>query len=391
MGNNWQKVQLREILSPISRLETVRPEVTYHILGAHWYAEGLYTKDIKPGSQIRAKNLYRVEQGDFVYNRLFAWKGAFAVATEENHGCYVSNEFPCFEIKSDYVDGKYLWRYFSQAKVWREVLDLSSGGTPTSRNRLKEEKLLAMEMFLPSFQEQQRIVARIEELAAKIEETRGLKEQAIEEREAFLASASEAIFEHQLGWQEAYLGDLCEKPQYGYTASATVDSIGPKFLRITDIQNGQVNWSKVPFCECQNVEKYQLKENDIVVARTGATTGKSFLIQDCPEAVFASYLIRLCAKQLVSAHYLYRYFQTPSYWQQITDEKKGTGQPNVNAQTLTKIRVPIPPISEQSRIVAYLDKLQSKVDSLKRLQDETDAELNALLPSVLDKAFKGEL
>jgi type I restriction enzyme S subunit len=52
---------------------------------------------------------------------------------------------------------------------------------------------------------------------------------------------------------------------------------------------------------------------------------------------------------------------------------------------------PIPPLSEQRRIVAYLDDLQARVNDLKRLQAETEAELNALLPSILDKAFKGEL
>jgi len=88
--------------------------------------------------------LYRVEEGDFVYNRLFAWQGSFAVATKENHGCYVSNEFPCCIVKRDRADGQYLWRYFSRTAVWEEALGFSSGGTPTRRNRLKEEKLLAM-------------------------------------------------------------------------------------------------------------------------------------------------------------------------------------------------------------------------------------------------------
>jgi type I restriction enzyme S subunit len=92
-------VPLGEILIPVSRPEDVDPQVTYRLLGAHWYAEGLYTKEAKPGSQIQAAKLYRVEEGDFVYNRLFAWKGSFAVATKENHGCYVSNEFPCFVLK----------------------------------------------------------------------------------------------------------------------------------------------------------------------------------------------------------------------------------------------------------------------------------------------------
>jgi len=143
MTKSWPMTPLGEVLTPVSRPESVEPEKTYRILGAHWYAEGLYTKDIKPGSAIQANKVYKVEKGDFVYNRLFAWKGSFAVASKENHGCYVSNEFPCFTINHGLADGQFLWRYFCRASVWEHALGLSTGGTPTSRNRLKEDKFRA--------------------------------------------------------------------------------------------------------------------------------------------------------------------------------------------------------------------------------------------------------
>ncbi|HEY6586310.1 MAG TPA: hypothetical protein VIY97_03980, partial [Candidatus Methanoperedens sp.] len=112
---SFPMVALGELLMPVSRPESVDAEKEYRILGAHWYAEGLYIKHIKLGSEIQANKVYRIEKGDFVYNRLFAWKGSFAVATDENHGCYVSNEFPYFKVDSDRADSKYLWLYFSRA------------------------------------------------------------------------------------------------------------------------------------------------------------------------------------------------------------------------------------------------------------------------------------
>ncbi len=278
------------------------------------------------------------------------------------------------------------------------VLEFLNLKDEDSENDLEEALIQHLEKFLLELGgdfafigRQRRIVARIEELAAKIEEARGLRKKAGEEVEALFASSKVAIFEKQPCWKEARVGDFCEPPQYGYTESATTEPIGPRFLRITDIQNGHVDWDSVPFCNCPDSEKYLLKENDLVFARTGATTGKSFLITKCPEAIFASYLIRLRVKHSVSIEYLYQYFQTPSYWSQITDEKKGTGQPNVNGKKLANISVPLPPLPEQRRIVAYLDILQAKVDALRRLQAETGAEFNALLPAVLDMAFKGEM
>src|SRR5438093_630408 len=111
MNHRWPLTPLAEVLIPASRPERVNPEKQYNILGAHWYGEGLYTKDIASGSTIRADQLYRVERGDFVYNRLFGWKGSFAVATDENHDCFVSNEFPCFTVRAVRADRRYLWRY----------------------------------------------------------------------------------------------------------------------------------------------------------------------------------------------------------------------------------------------------------------------------------------
>ncbi len=139
----WPLVKLGEVLRPVSRPEPVRPDATYRLLGARWYALGLYVKDVAPGSGIQATKLYRVCEGDFVYNRLFAWKGSFALASQDDEGCFVSNEFPCFQVVPEKLDGRYLWRYFSRLPAWNEALGLSTGGTPTSRNRLKEDKLLA--------------------------------------------------------------------------------------------------------------------------------------------------------------------------------------------------------------------------------------------------------
>src|SRR5690349_12432714 len=179
-------VPLGDVVTSVSRPESVDPEKTYRILGAHWYAGGLYTKGTLTGAEIQASRVYRVEEGDFVYNRLFAWKGSFALATRENHGCYVSNEFPCFRIRPDRLSGQYVWRYLSRTSVWDEVLGLSTGGTPTSRNRLKEEAFLAMQIPLPPLAEQRRLVERIDAVAAKVEEAKRLRTDADESQARLL-------------------------------------------------------------------------------------------------------------------------------------------------------------------------------------------------------------
>jgi type I restriction enzyme S subunit len=184
MSANHPTATLRDLVRPISRPENVAAQQTYRLLGARWYAKGLYLKETKLGSEIQAKTLYRVEQGDFVYNRLFAWKGSFAIASAAVHGCHVSNEFLCFGIiDQQRVLPDYLHAYFSRESTWDEVKTLSTGSTPTSRNRLKESRFLGLRLPLPSPDEQKRFVSLIAELsrlqeeqdrlAAKVSQLRG--------------------------------------------------------------------------------------------------------------------------------------------------------------------------------------------------------------------------
>lgn len=161
-------------------------------------------------------------------------------------------------------------------------------------------------------------------------------------------------------WRHVPLADLAERIDYGVTASSMTAAIGPKFLRITDIQDDQVDWPSVPYCSISASDEasYLLASGDIVFARTGATTGKTFLVLFCPDrAVFASYLIRLRTKRgIIDPGYLAWFFRTQDYWAQITSTASGTAQPGINASKLRTLVIPVAPISEQRRIADILDK-----------------------------------
>lgn len=195
------------------------------------------------------------------------------------------------------------------------------------------------------------------------------------------------------GLKRVRVRDVAESIQYGHTASAIAGRDGPRFLRITDIQNGAVEWDSVPSCDirAEDVSKYRLSEGDLVFARTGATTGKSFLIRNCPDAVFASYLIRVRASKEVDPRYLALFFQSPDYWQQIEHGKRGIGQPNVNGKILGEIELPLRTIPEQRRIVAEIEKhftrLEAGVAALRRVQ----ANLKRYRAAVLKAACEGRL
>lgn len=187
-------------------------------------------------------------------------------------------------------------------------------------------------------------------------------------------------------WRRMFLGEIAESVDYGVTASASRIPTGPKFLRITDIQNGSVNWDTVPWCECDArvAAGSRLEAGDIVFARTGATTGKSFLISTCPkDAVFASYLIRVRMKDGVDPRYVSTFFQSEDYWAQITKGARGAAQPGVNATTLKALEIPIPPLPEQRRIAAILDQ----ADALRAKRREALVQLDSLTQSIFIEMF----
>ncbi|WP_420438097.1 restriction endonuclease subunit S [Candidatus Poriferisodalis sp.] len=158
------------------------------------------------------------------------------------------------------------------------------------------------------------------------------------------------------------VGDFAAQVDYGVTASASKDPIGPKMLRITDIRETGINWSTVPHCAetTKGVKARRLRAGDIVFARTGST-GNSLLVRDCPEgAVFASYLIRLRVQPAIAEPgYVSHFFRSPSYWRQIASASDGGVQKGVNASKLKKLLVPLPPLGEQRRIAAVLDAAEA--------------------------------
>ena len=196
------------------------------------------------------------------------------------------------------------------------------------------------------------------------------------------------------GWQIKKLGEVA-KAIYGFTEKASFEEIGPKFLRITDIQNDGVNWDTVPFCKISAIDmgKYQLNTGDIVFARTGATTGKSYLVNNPPESVFASYLIKVNITDIrLSPEYLFLFFQTKTYWDKINAGISGSAQGGFNATKLSELEIPIPPLPEQQRIVSILDEAFAAIAKAKANAEQNLKNAKGLFASYLQGVFekKGE-
>jgi type I restriction enzyme S subunit len=170
-------------------------------------------------------------------------------------------------------------------------------------------------------------------------------------------------------WKEVNLKDICLDISYGYTASATQNEHGIKFLRITDIVNKPINWQQVPSCEItqKDIQKYSLSKGDIVIARTGATTGHNYTFNSHYPSVFASYLIRYKIDQDLADPFYVGYSLQSDNWKGFVENIiGGSAQPGANAQQFASYELPLPPLPEQQAIAEVLSSLDDKIDLLHR-------------------------
>ena len=194
-------------------------------------------------------------------------------------------------------------------------------------------------------------------------------------------------------WEWVTIEDISSSILYGVSESAK-DNGQYKLLRITDIQNNQVNWETVPSTDFpqEKAVSYILHKGDILFARTGATVGKSYLVNQCPpNTIYASYLIRIKTSQNIEPAYLKYFFESGFYWQQISEGSVGIGQPNVNGTSLSLLKIPIPPKSEQMRIVGAIQDVLSTVNSIDICKQSILTSVNQAKSKILELAMQGKL
>ena len=399
MNNGWQTKNLNALYQIGS---------SKRVLKSQWKTSGV--------PFYRGREVTRLSADGFVENELFISEAHFAELSKE-YGVPKAGDIVITAIGT--IGNSHVVRssdrfYFKDASVlWmKRTSDVSSEfvnlwlkspsffdqldrGNGATVDTLTIQKLQSVEISLPPPAEQQRIVGILDEAFEGIATAKANAEKNLQNARALFESHLQSVFTQRgKGWIEKKLGDM-SRINYGYTESASWENIGPKFLRITDIQDNRVDWSSVPTCriEASDYPKYKLADGDIVFARTGATTGKSYLVAEPPEAVFASYLIRvqLSAKELLP-QFVNLFFQTPSYWDSIRAGVSGSAQGGFNATKLGELVIPFPQSSkDQKTIIAKLDELSEETQRLASLYERKLDELEALKQSLLHQAFTGQL
>lgn len=355
------------------------------------HAQGIVLRDLVSGAEIKTKKQQVCRTGEFLVAEIDAKIGGFGIVPPELDGAIVSSHYFLFVIDETRLDRRFL-DFFIRTPYFRE--QVSAQGS-TNYAAIRPADVLSYKNPLPPLAEQRRIVARIEELAAKIEEAQVLRRKAEEEVEALLFAKLNEFFSinEKNDLKLKKLADVCDT-----TSGGT-----PSRHRFDFFENGSVPWIKSGELKDTFIKKAEehitqealdsssakiFPKGTLLVALYGANVGMTGIL-DIDAATNQAVCAVFPKKEPLERDYLFWFFRKmrPDYLK----NSFGGAQPNISQKMIRETEIPLPPLPEQRRIVTYLDALQAKVDALRRLQAETSAELEALLPAVLDKAFKGEM
>jgi len=291
-------------------------------------------------------NEYIVERPFIVVGR----KGsAGAVHYSDNNGYPIDTTFFIKKTKSELINLKYL--YYCLLVLDLKKVNTQAGVPGLNRNDAYEEKIP-----LPPLEIQQEIVSKIESYQKIIDGAKQIVENY------------KPQIDINPDWEMVELGDIC-KTEYGFTDTAK-DKGNARYIRITDIdENGNLKNDDIKYTNLiKDNSKYLLNNNDLVVARTGATYGKTLLFRENYEAIFASFLIRLnLDNNKILNKYYWFFTQSNSYIEQKQNLVTGGGQPQFNANAIVKIKIPLPDLKEQQQIVDRIEQEQKLIDASKEL------------------------
>ena len=398
MTNGWKPTSLGDILKQERRPVVLDAEKKYAEIGVYSYGRGIFHKEPRTGFEVGNKDLYEIKQGDFIFQITFAWEGAIALASEAEDGMYGSVRFPTYRVKEDICHPKFLLNYFKTEEGRREVGRISPGSA--GRNRVLATKRLP-EIFvpLPPLTEQCRIVEDIELLAVRVNEAQRLREELDKEADYFSLSAGNEIFE-KLNLEEVTFGSLVIQANNGFGRRPKSEESGPIVLRLADVSSGQVslaNPRRVDMSE-KEYEQYKVGQGDLIFVRVNGSlsiVGRCIFCEFDPteKVTYNDHLIRTKINlEKLDPKFAMLWMNSPESRKLVESRAITTaGQYSISQTSILSLPIKLPPLGEQRRIVAYLDGLQAKVNALRELQSASGEELSAMMPSVLDRAFKGEL
>jgi type I restriction enzyme S subunit len=388
VSHNWPQVRLGELLNYRKDFVTIDDLSTYKRPRVRLHAKGIVQRDEIQGVEIKTKQQQICRSGDFLVAEIDAKVGGFGIVPPGLAGAIVSSHYFLYSVRDSNLDKRFL-DYFIRTPAFRDQVEAQGS---TNYAAIRPADVFDYAIPLPPLSEQRRIVARIEKLSTRTDEARALSHIATVEAEALHLSVLHQHFVSNAStWAPMPMGEAVE------ISDKQVDPTSPEFARLPHISGENMESKTCRLLPLRTAEADGVRSNNYLFAP--GTILYSKIRPYLRKAVFADfrgvcsadvYPIRVKSLKLDAQFVKWALVAEP--FMEYANRLSGrTRMPKLNRRQLFAFPFSHPSPTEQRRIVAELDALQAKVDEVKKLQAETRAELDALLPSILDRAFKGEL
>jgi type I restriction enzyme, S subunit len=382
MNKPWPNVRLGEVLNRSEETIELQPDVVYRQITVKLWGKGVVLRGILTGAETAASRQIVARRGQFILSRIDARNGALGIVPPELDEAVVTNDFPVFNVVENRLLPTYLGWMCRTASFVEECKRASEG--TTNRVRLQEDKFLAREIPLPLLAEQRRVVARIEELAAQIHEARTLRHEAAEEVETMLRS----LLTHDKKAKPTRMRELVKLRSPDVTVCADESY---QFAGVYCFGRGVFKAACKSGMDFAYPRLTRLRAGEFVYPKLMAWEGAFGIVPpECDGCVVSTeFPVFEVIEDRVLAEVLDTHFRTPSVWSGISGASTGTNvrRRRLNPQDFLDYEMAVP--SRETQMT--LRKVRAEVDALKFLQAATAAELDALLPAILDRAFKAEL
>jgi len=385
MTDGWKTVELGNVMRLDIDAVPVDSQPEFQLAGVYSFARGLFKRESLSNTQTTYKFFNRLHTDMFVISIPKGWEGALARVTENFDGMFLSPVFPTFRANPKELDVRYFEWYCRQPKIWDE-LRRKSRGIGARRESISAEKFLSLEIPLPPLDEQHRIIEHVEALATRISKAQSLRKEIWQESEFLLRSilADKAFGESTATPMRELVKlrepDVAVDPNETYHF-AGVYSFGRGIFRGTRKKGNQFAYKKLS----------RLRANDFTYPKLMAWEGAYAIVSpECDGLVVSTeFPVFELNQEKILPGTMGIYFRNPAIWETLSGQSTGTNvrRRRLNPQTFLNYEFPLPPMKQQ----LVLRSVQARLASLREVQSAMGEELDALLPSVLDKAFKGEL